>query len=61
MASRVGWRSSKTASLPPSNSGKGQKIFRCPTCWVAVWGNYAGAGARSSLRRLALLENWNAK
>jgi len=28
----------------PSNSGKGQKISRCPKCRVAVWSNYAGAG-----------------
>src|SRR6202035_519475 len=28
----------------PSNSGKGQKIARCPKCRVAVWSNYAGAG-----------------
>ncbi|MDO8768901.1 MAG: GFA family protein [Burkholderiaceae bacterium] len=26
----------------PSNSGKGQKISRCPTCRVAVWSNYGG-------------------
>jgi hypothetical protein len=28
----------------PSNSGKGQKIARCPNCRVAVWSNYAGGG-----------------
>ena len=28
----------------PSNSGKGQKISRCPKCHVAVWSNYSGAG-----------------
>ena len=28
----------------PSNSGKGQKISRCPACHVAVWSNYSGAG-----------------
>ena len=28
----------------PSNSGKGQKIARCPVCRIAVWSNYAGAG-----------------
>jgi len=27
----------------PSESGKGQKIFRCPQCWVALWSNYATA------------------
>jgi hypothetical protein len=28
----------------PSESGRGQKIARCPRCRVAVWSNYAGAG-----------------
>jgi hypothetical protein len=28
----------------PSNSGKGQKIARCPTCRIALWSNYGGAG-----------------
>ncbi len=26
----------------PSNSGKGQKIARCPTCRIALWSNYGG-------------------
>ena len=28
----------------PSNSGKGQKIARCPRCHIALWSNYGGAG-----------------
>jgi hypothetical protein len=28
----------------PSESGRGQKIHRCPDCKVALWSNYAGAG-----------------
>src|SRR5215204_5755694 len=28
----------------PSNSGKGQRIVRCPVCRIAVWSHYAGAG-----------------
>jgi hypothetical protein len=28
----------------PSNSGKGQKIVRCPKCHIALWSNYGGAG-----------------
>jgi len=28
----------------PSNSGKGQRIARCPTCRIALWSNYGGAG-----------------
>jgi len=30
--------------LTPSNSGKGQKIARCPTCRIALWSSYAGMG-----------------
>ena len=30
--------------MTTSNSGKGQKITRCPKCHVALWSNYAGAG-----------------
>lgn len=28
----------------PSNSGKGQRISRCPTCHIALWSNYGGGG-----------------
>ena len=28
----------------PSASGLGQRIARCPTCRVALWSHYAGAG-----------------
>jgi len=30
--------------LTPSESGRGQKISRCPSCRVALWSNYTGAG-----------------
>ncbi|MFO1303096.1 MAG: GFA family protein [Burkholderiales bacterium] len=30
--------------LTPSESGRGQKIARCPACRVAVWSNYGGGG-----------------
>ena len=40
----------------PSNSGKGQKIARCPTCRVAVWSHYAGAGERVSFVRVGTLD-----
>lgn len=41
----------------PSNSGKGQKIFRCPACRIAVWSNYAGAGAAIKFVRVGTLDN----
>jgi hypothetical protein len=40
----------------PSNSGKGQKIARCPKCHVAVWSHYAGAGDAVSFVRVGTLE-----
>ena len=29
--------------MTPSESGKGQQIWRCPSCHVALWSNYGGA------------------
>lgn len=40
----------------PSESGKGQKIARCPTCRVAVWSNYAGAGGAVHFMRVGTLD-----
>jgi len=40
----------------PSNSGKGQVIARCPTCYVALWSHYAGAGTRLSFVRVGTLD-----
>ena len=40
----------------PSNSGKGQRISRCPKCWVAVWSNYAGAGDALRFVRVGTLD-----
>jgi len=40
----------------PSNSGKGQKISRCPACRVAVWSNYAGAGDGIRFVRVGTLD-----
>ena len=41
----------------PSQSGKGQKIWRCPTCKVAVWSNYAGSGDATRFVRVGTLDN----
>jgi hypothetical protein len=29
--------------MTPSESGKGQQVWRCPSCRVALWSNYGGA------------------
>jgi hypothetical protein len=39
----------------PSDSGKGQKIARCPSCRVALWSNYAGAGEAVHFVRVGTL------
>jgi hypothetical protein len=41
----------------PSNSGKGQKIARCPKCHVALWSNYAGAGDALRFVRVGTLDD----
>jgi hypothetical protein len=41
----------------PSESGKGQKIVRCPACKVAVWSHYAGAGDQIAFVRVGTLED----
>jgi len=40
----------------PSNSGRGQDIARCPTCRVAVWSHYGGAGSKVSFIRVGTLD-----
>jgi len=40
----------------PSNSGKGQKIARCPQCYIAIWSNYAGAGEAIRFVRVGTLD-----
>ncbi len=41
----------------PSNSGRGQKFSRCPSCHIAVWSNYAGAGDTLHFVRVGSLDN----
>ncbi len=40
----------------PSQSGKGQKISRCPRCHIAVWSNYAGGGDAVRFVRVGTLD-----
>lgn len=48
---------SPEATDTPSNSGKGQKIYRCPTCRVALWSNYAGSGDAVRFVRVGTLDD----
>ncbi len=41
----------------PSESGKGQKIARCPVCKVAVWSHYSSAGPITKFIRVGTLDN----
>ncbi len=43
----------------PTDSGDGQKIIRCPTCKIAVWGHYTGAGDAISFVRIGTLDDPN--
>ena len=54
-------RVSVTAVAPelvdtPSASGKGQKIWRCPHCRVALWSNYSGSGDKVRFMRVGTLD-----
>jgi hypothetical protein len=40
----------------PSESGQGQRIARCPRCFVAVWSNYSGAGPQVRFVRVGTLD-----
>ena len=40
----------------PSNSGKGQVIWRCASCRVAVWSNYGGLGDLMRFVRVGSLD-----
>lgn len=44
-------------AFTPTESGKGQKIARCPSCRVALWSHYAGAGEKVSFVRVGALDN----
>jgi len=41
----------------PSNSGKGQKVARCPRCRIALWSHYAGAGPVIRFVRVGTLDD----
>ena len=41
----------------PSNSGKGQRISRCPKCRIALWSNYGGGGDAVRFVRVGTLDD----
>ena len=41
----------------PSQSGRGQKIARCPSCRIAVWSHYAGSGPITKFVRVGSLDD----
>ncbi len=43
--------------LTPTLSGKRQKITRCPTCQIALWSNYSGAGDAVRFVRVGTLDD----
>jgi hypothetical protein len=40
----------------PSESGKGQRIARCPRCRIALWSHYAGMGPPVCFVRVGTLD-----
>ena len=40
----------------PSESGKGQRIARCPQCRVALWSHYPGGGDEIAFVRVGTLD-----
>jgi hypothetical protein len=56
-ADRVNLLEGQPEKIPtPSNSGKGQDIWRCPECRVALWSNYAGFGSKVNFVRVGTLD-----
>ena len=42
--------------MTPSESGRGQQIWRCPDCKVALWSNYGGAADILRFVRIGTLD-----
>ena len=45
------------AVVTPSQSGKGQNVWRCPSCRIAVWSNYGGNADVVRFVRVGTLDN----
>jgi hypothetical protein len=56
-ADRVEVEAGRTEEVvTPSESGKGQRVHRCPTCRIALWSHYAGSGEAVRFVRVGTLE-----
>jgi len=42
--------------MTPSESGRGQQIWRCPDCKIALWSNYGGAADILRFVRIGTLD-----
>lgn len=49
--------SQPVAVMTPSESGKGQKMSRCPTCHFVVWSNYGDSGELVRFVRVGTLDD----
>lgn len=49
-------RGEPAAVATPSESGRGQQILRCPTCWIALWSHYSGSGPVVAFVRVGTLD-----
>ena len=43
--------------MTPSESGRGQNVWRCPDCRVALWSNYGGAADILRFVRIGTLDD----
>jgi len=43
--------------MTPSESGKGQRIARCPSCRIALWSHYGGMGEKAAFVRIGTLDD----
>jgi hypothetical protein len=41
----------------PSQSGRGQRIARCPRCQLAIWSHYSASGPLAKFIRIGTLDN----
>jgi hypothetical protein len=54
--SRVQVEGATELILTPTLSGKGQKVYRCPTCKIAIFSHYGGAGDAIAFIRIGTLD-----